>query len=648
MPDTVSNQNRTVVHKGSTHTAVATEPDVCKVPPGIPTPFENTVPSTRLTSNTTTQTFIQNNVICIQGTYIGPLSDSAHAGVLGGVTSSTYRMEAEATSWSRDVLAEGKGVVRTNDTTTQNHGNTSGIVVAGFLVAAEQGFESLASKKCRIEPLRGVCDHGRELGWPTPTRNGDPEYLEILADDEVLFHTIRKDITKTPHEIEPPCAATGHTHTYWKAEAIQFPLRTKKTMEQEGGTQFEVPGLMAIVAGPLVEALGLNAREIPQIKQHDEPMKPMSQAEADRIWQERYDRKMKKAGSGGSPARQARKERKAEHAADQTLAEKRQKHANENKPATVQNKIEVDLRDILSYWLWRAMPPTISVSATGCSGTRKATLKVYPHRTFEFNFGISSLESWGGPMGRNLAQGRRSPLDNALAALARVKGATDILAKLGELGGYTLKVKLLDGFKFKWQIKYVENTETKGFFRSKQYTPATVGRDWRIEISAAPLVGAEAKWYISLFNFVVPAMGQAVGNLLRRARIVRGDIEVGGKIEMPLGVSFGKDHYDYPKFNGVFVGCDLEIWAALILGVAGAEVEFAARFPAVARGYFNTSDKPGTLIEMTPLVSVRTELTITVCAWGWIRWEIATARPQWLSYRWTNSGQPMDVFASSD
>ena len=45
-----------------------------------------------------------------------------------GVASGTHIEEAKATSYSSDVFAEGNAVVRTNDTTTQNHANTTGYV----------------------------------------------------------------------------------------------------------------------------------------------------------------------------------------------------------------------------------------------------------------------------------------------------------------------------------------------------------------------------------------------------------------------------------------------------------------------------------------------------------------------------------------
>lgn len=135
MARTTSNEKRTIVTKGTQHEAFATSDDVCKLPGGKAQPFPNWVSSEKLAKGQTTTTFIDSQPVWTKVGELGPPSEPAHAGTAGGVKSGTYRFEARPTSYSKDVFMEGNAVVRAFDTTTQNHGNTVGIVVPAELAA---------------------------------------------------------------------------------------------------------------------------------------------------------------------------------------------------------------------------------------------------------------------------------------------------------------------------------------------------------------------------------------------------------------------------------------------------------------------------------------------------------------------------------
>jgi hypothetical protein len=130
MGSTVSNQKLSVCTEGTDHKAIQTAPDVCRVP-GVPSPvpFPNTVETTKLAAGKTTKTFIKEKAIWTAAGELGPPSDPGHAGRNNGVGSGTYRDVARPTSYSPDVFAEGKALVRLSDTTTQNRGNAPGAVV---------------------------------------------------------------------------------------------------------------------------------------------------------------------------------------------------------------------------------------------------------------------------------------------------------------------------------------------------------------------------------------------------------------------------------------------------------------------------------------------------------------------------------------
>jgi hypothetical protein len=139
MPPT-SNQGRSIVTKGTSDQAVATTPDVCLVPgQPAPVPSSNHVESSMLGAGATTMTFIDGAPVWTSAGQLGPPSEPAHAGTGGGMCSGTYRSVATPTSYSKDVIMEGGGVVRLFDSTLQNRGNAVGVVLAAGNLALPEG-----------------------------------------------------------------------------------------------------------------------------------------------------------------------------------------------------------------------------------------------------------------------------------------------------------------------------------------------------------------------------------------------------------------------------------------------------------------------------------------------------------------------------
>jgi Domain of unknown function (DUF4150) len=192
VPNTTTNQDRTVCTKGSDHIAVADTPDYCRVPEDNSVqPFPNQVATTELKAGATWRTFIDQQKVWTRAGLLGPPSDPAHAGVNGGVNSNTYRGEASAYEYSPDVYAEGDQLVRCYDRTNQNNENTRGTVLydvkklfkeAGlklpkqcrFLYPDKATFGSNASDK-KYERLRGMAPRPTV---PDPTE-GDYPFREV-------------------------------------------------------------------------------------------------------------------------------------------------------------------------------------------------------------------------------------------------------------------------------------------------------------------------------------------------------------------------------------------------------------------------------------------------------------------------------------
>lgn len=113
-------------HKATTKTPTDVHHNAKK--PELMAPFMNFVGSDRLV-NPSVITFIQKGKI-----WLGPFShlipsDPNHAGWKPGVKTKRYKDEARATSWSTNLFVEGFLCVRTDDKTTQNFKNTTGVVV---------------------------------------------------------------------------------------------------------------------------------------------------------------------------------------------------------------------------------------------------------------------------------------------------------------------------------------------------------------------------------------------------------------------------------------------------------------------------------------------------------------------------------------
>src|SRR5262245_47811809 len=130
---TTSNSEKKIVTKGSGHVAVATEDDMCRVPgKAEPQPFPNWVESNMLLAGRTETVLISGEPVMVKRSELGPPSEPAHGGTVGGRKDRGHAMAAE---WSQDVGMEGEPVVRQHDRTTQNHNgtvfNTVGILFSG-------------------------------------------------------------------------------------------------------------------------------------------------------------------------------------------------------------------------------------------------------------------------------------------------------------------------------------------------------------------------------------------------------------------------------------------------------------------------------------------------------------------------------------
>lgn len=108
-------------------------PDVCltPAPPSapVPIPYPNTAQLSDATGTASTVKAGGKEVVTEASSIASSTGDEA--GSSGGVTSGTTKGECKFTTFSATVKANGKGIVRMGDSTTQNKQNAVGTVLGG-------------------------------------------------------------------------------------------------------------------------------------------------------------------------------------------------------------------------------------------------------------------------------------------------------------------------------------------------------------------------------------------------------------------------------------------------------------------------------------------------------------------------------------
>lgn len=175
---TVNVNDLTLAHKGSSGTAAATLPDVCKTPsPGgpVPLPYPNIAMSSDLANGTTTIKVDGGNMAAHKDSELSR-STGDEAGTAGGLTSSTFMKEATWMLYSFDVMLEGQNACRLTDKLFMNHQNT--VCLAGWIQAYLEGNrgKSLADAcKALFELIMEMTDGGpgpKQKHWKNRTLEG--------------------------------------------------------------------------------------------------------------------------------------------------------------------------------------------------------------------------------------------------------------------------------------------------------------------------------------------------------------------------------------------------------------------------------------------------------------------------------------------
>jgi hypothetical protein len=200
-----------LVHKGSTHTSIATIPDVCKTPSPagpVPIPYPNISQSAMLDKGTSTVKVDGGNMAAIKGSEFS-MSNGDNAGVAGGVKSSTFMKESTWILYSFDVKLEGQNACRLMDKKFQNHENTADM--AGALGPTA----SLADVKAAL--CDDMCAHEKDAQAGTSRRSSND--LEKKCDASGNY--AKAGILFRQRLVNPAAPGAAWTTSHTKPDAIR-------------------------------------------------------------------------------------------------------------------------------------------------------------------------------------------------------------------------------------------------------------------------------------------------------------------------------------------------------------------------------------------------------------------------------------------
>jgi hypothetical protein len=415
----VTNEGKGVTSKTSDHTYISGPPDVCWDPPqAVQVPHVNHVKTDKAVEHTSGKTLFQNGNVVRVGEALEPSEpDHGDNGGGGGVTSKTYRKEARATKGSPSVRAEGKAPARTDDPTTQNHGNTTGTikqsVSPGELVDNPEEW----LKRCSYKTSQIKCKHN---GF-TPQRK-----IDVWRGNTITVEAQRYN-AKEPDQ-DPVCAQMPHMK--WKVTRTGGVTELGADLPPlEGTFEGDTLVLPTEYTAPLV---GLTLVSDQSRNLSDDAKRQyigMKNARAQELAEQRGSSRVE-----SQDTQQAYKETKLSiEAKDEQLRDSPEQAARDKQRNRVQNL--ATFAQFLVAWRAAQNPVKIMILGNACSGGISYEVNCYPNSKYSFQL----------------------PLDIFIKAGQFVSKTFDFIqttAKLGNLnveGSITVPGDVSIGLEFQWK-----------------------------------------------------------------------------------------------------------------------------------------------------------------------------------------------------
>lgn len=199
MTTTGVNSPRTPVTKGSMCTAIATVPNVCKMPgppaPFIPTPLPNIGMSSNSLQGASKKVKIEGQVVAIKGASFKSVGDVASQGTGGGIVSSTTQGATKfVTPGSLDTKAEGKAIHLLGDATTNNNSNPPNAATVAVLQApAVPGFAGPL-----VQQAADDCNESNE--WDAPVAPPELDPVQIASNNAAKQEACAEEVDNASEE----------------------------------------------------------------------------------------------------------------------------------------------------------------------------------------------------------------------------------------------------------------------------------------------------------------------------------------------------------------------------------------------------------------------------------------------------------------
>ncbi len=619
MSNTASNQGEVIATKGTPHVARTNGATDAGIDPATKTTasFNNEVSSALLTPGTS-NTLIANQKIWTAPHQLGPPSKDPHPPYVIGTESGTHIMEAKATTYSQNVLAENNGVVRTNDKTTQNHANTKGSVDGSALTGSNAATTGFLQKQCTIVELTGL-NGKRPLGYPGLWQAKPPYYIEILSTKTVVFKATRKDVTPGAGSINPKCWKADK-HTDWWARRTGIDAAMEDHVE--GKDEYEIPKSLTTLALDTLDSLkGDGAPKVAK-----DAWGKINKVEGTKTTEQ---------FAQNTPERASKKNREKakDEKVDATLT------TTTNTVDGIADSLEA-LIAFIAYWI---KPTIINVEALSCGGSRNATIKVFPSQKINLTLILESEKLHYQNSTQRQGKGRRA-LNQAIAALTKMKDTANIAQKIMRLAGSDMAIDFLKSTQLNLTAGYEECTEEKEGFFGNLYTPAHIGFAWKLTFTASVLIGFSIEYPIPLanvINFIAPGLGSLAARILKKVNI-RADFVLIAKLSVPLNVSLGMDKYQYLTNTGVEIGVKPTLGFGLRFYAGIKILSFDCTFPGSLTVGLYGGDKPGVWMQLQPKGSLKTCTVTKLFEDSWWGKSVPYDPPSWV-LTWT--GPRIDVLS---
>jgi Toxin PAAR-like domain len=500
MADTTSNQGKAIVTNGTAHVAQnggATDPCLDADCTKTVKPFKNNIPSTDLKAHKTTKTLIDEKNIMNSRTEIGPDSmGDDPAWEIGMCSGLPVNNKVWAADFSRDVKAEGFWVVRTDDPTHQNGGNSLGTVDGSNLDGDETTVSEYAKLKCSMKKLEGTSGD-REL-YKRSARSAQHNYIEILDGETVDFVSTRFDATDVTSKppLDPACELVPD-HTLWEIKRSGAGLDLE---DDDSGKEYTLGASMTQFVGSFEASDSYN----------DNPDGAATEG-------------------GITEAGDLRKKTK-----------------------TTSDNLAVDIGAVIAFIRFWVNPVYVRVKAIACSGSTTAIVRIFPADPMKVSYALSTETN--SSVGRG-QQRRNALIDSIYDKFGKLKRICSLVGSIVGCADVELHFSMFVGFKIELEVGYKKCTETlttaSGDWRSSQ---AHVGLAYKLAVGAEKLIEFGVTVTISLLQLVATFVGAGV--IVRVVEKIE-DV-IGVKLELVFSASlaigfdfeFQSDEHDKRSASG--------------------------------------------------------------------------------------------------